>query len=374
MIQEIALKKKDSFRSRGRRGSSGSEKEESRSRAKCYICKKSSHLVLDCPFLSNAQEFAKRQLSRSRTSIPSGSSRNPAPSGKRQRSSRFNSKSSKGRKNDKGRAYDAESNDEANLTSSDGDDSEQEGETAAISKKAASKIPSSKWVADSGASSHMTDQLKLFSGPLVHIRRRTIKVGGRNLYADYVGEVLLKAGGRKVTLSNVYYVPGLGVNLLSGKKLCESGLEGQFNAKVLRMRSKSGKTMVKATQAGGIYIVNWISEDINRQYALSAQAVKPNQQPKLSRLDETALPAALPRKALDLDKDNPPNAGLEEEAIPLSNLNTYKRWHRRFDHLGPGILRHMHKVTTLSKAIPTPKSDKPCETCALTKIRKRRNK
>ena len=269
-------KKKDSFRSRGRRGSSGSEKEKSRSCAKCHICKKSLHLVLDCPFLSNAQEFAKRQLSRSRTLTPLGSSRNPAPSSKRQISSRFNSKSSKGRKNGKGRAYDAESNDEADLISLDGDDSEQKGKTAAISKKAASKIPSSKWVADSGALLYITDQFKLFNSPLVYIRRRTIKVGGGKLYADYIGEIIFKAESKKVTLLNVYYVPGLKVNLLSGKKLCKSGLEGQFDAKVLRMRSKSGKIIVKATQAGGIYIINWISEDINRQYALSAHAVKPN--------------------------------------------------------------------------------------------------
>ena len=67
------------------------------------------------------------------------------------------------------RAFDAEVSDSDDDDSSSEFEEEEEvgDEIAALSKEAASKVPKSEWVADSGSSSHMTDQLQLFSGPLI---------------------------------------------------------------------------------------------------------------------------------------------------------------------------------------------------------------
>ena len=52
------------------------------------------------------------------------------------------------------------------------------------------------------------------------IRRRTILVGSGQLYTDFIGTTKLKVkGSRSVLLSNVLYIPNLGVNLLSSRKL-----------------------------------------------------------------------------------------------------------------------------------------------------------
>lgn len=48
--------------------------------------------------------------------------------------------------------------------------------------------------------------------------RRTIKVGGGVLHADYVGSaMLLDRRGNSIRLTSVLYVPKLGVNLLLGR-------------------------------------------------------------------------------------------------------------------------------------------------------------
>lgn len=38
----------------------------------------------------------------------------------------------------------------------------------------------------------MSDQLTLFRGPLIQIRRRWIKVGGGYLFSNHIGEAVIK--------------------------------------------------------------------------------------------------------------------------------------------------------------------------------------
>ncbi|KAH8800608.1 hypothetical protein F5884DRAFT_904623 [Xylogone sp. PMI_703] len=61
-------------------------------------------------------------------------------------------------------------------------------------------VKPSVWIADTGASSHMTDNPQLFRQPMVDIRRRGIKVGGGRLYAWKKGtaEMKLKDGKNRL--------------------------------------------------------------------------------------------------------------------------------------------------------------------------------
>jgi len=86
----------------------------------------------------------------------------------------------------------------------------------------------------------MTDQLQLFRKPLDIIKRRAIRVGGGRLYSYRKGTVEIRMkNGRSALLSNVLFAPKLGVNLLSGRKICASGLNGQFDSN--EMKFKDGK-------------------------------------------------------------------------------------------------------------------------------------
>ncbi len=66
----------------------------------------------------------------------------------------------------------------------------------------------------------MIDKPDLFRGPMIPVKRRTVKVGGRRLYADFRGRVEMRVAGVSLILEDVLSVLSLGVGLLSTRKLC----------------------------------------------------------------------------------------------------------------------------------------------------------
>ena len=207
---DVALVARKNDKRRGRSSSSSSDEKSSRKTDRrphrCFICEE-PHRMRDCEFLDDVRTYVSKLVVKKRGTKA------------------VDDKYSKRSKKHRGYTADAETDTED--TDSEEDYAE---ETAALSKDAASKIPKSEWVADSDASSHMTDQLRLFSGPLNRIRRRQIKVGGGKLYADYCGTVTMRDHrGNSVLLSSVLYVPKLEVNLLSDRRMCEKGLQGSFD-------------------------------------------------------------------------------------------------------------------------------------------------
>jgi hypothetical protein len=63
--------------------------------------------------------------------------------------------------------------------------------------------------------------------------------------------------GSKITLPNVRFIPGLGVNLLSGRIICEAGLMGQFTKSHMYFKCEKNK-IITATIQDGLYIITHI--------------------------------------------------------------------------------------------------------------------
>jgi hypothetical protein len=83
------------------------------------------------------------------------------------------------------------------------------------------------------------------------------------LYSDFIGTAELKVkGSGSVLLSDVLYVPNLGVNLLSSRKLCRSkGLK--FTGDDNRMAFWYNRTKIlEASVKGGVYIISWVKPDL----------------------------------------------------------------------------------------------------------------
>jgi hypothetical protein len=59
-----------------------------------------------------------------------------------------------------------------------------------------------------------------------------------------------------MTLSNVLYIPGLGINLLSKSALYKAGLYENFNKGVIYMRANNSSLVLKAVKRNNIYIIN----------------------------------------------------------------------------------------------------------------------
>lgn len=94
------------------------------------------------------------------------------------------------------------------------------------------------------------------------IHSTTIQVGGGTLTSSHRGTVVVKcADGSSGIAKNVFYVPNLGVNLLSAKRLCRTGMKGQFDEKNVWIKD-GNKIMIHAVQTDGLYIVKHIATEL----------------------------------------------------------------------------------------------------------------
>lgn len=291
----------------------------------CHLCEQEGHFLRDCKDLALAQALIRKhyRAQRRKTTL------------KKTTKVSFSK-----RKSDQARLADGESL-PIDLDSSESEE-ESDNEECRVSKELIRKTTPSHWYADTGASSHMSDQLSLFRD-IKKIKRKTIKVGGGVMYCDRIGTAAMELeNGGMVLLSKTLYVPGLGVNLLSGRKICEAGLKGRFNSDRMYFR-KNGINIIKAKMDRGIYMISDIAkgyEDVALQSTETIGDIEPNE------------------ITLDTSSDK-----------TKKDLETYLLWHRRFNHLGPEKIRNLHKVTTLGKPIKVPSKIPVCEVCALTKMK-----
>ena len=111
------------------------------------------------------------------------------------------------------------------------------------------------WILDSGASAHMSGELELFE--TLDERDSTGKIevaNGDKLNIEGIGKVAVYFGGSKVTITDVLFVPGLQVNLLSVSTLAKKGVETLFKGKMAHLVYEGQKIMEAACdEASMIY-------------------------------------------------------------------------------------------------------------------------
>lgn len=312
---------------------------------RCYICDEEGHKVQECDAFEAIKELVRAlKDGKKKTKKVSFAKKKPH------------------------KAYEAESDSSDDIADVDSSDEE---EIAHITKEAASKLQPSSWITDTGASSHMTDKTNLFSGPLTRMKRRTIKVGGGELYADQMGTIVIKSRqGRPVHIMRVYYVPGLGANLLSCRRLCMLGLKGRFDTNAIFLQ-KRHQDMLRADHREGVYVLTWISSKFPTGTTLKG----PVQQQVFPAMEHpiTVEVEEQPTNEKKAD-DDVIMTETEGESQPSQSAKDYFLMHRRFAHFGSKILTKLHEVTTHSPPIRLPKHRKPCPTCAIGKMKKRINR
>lgn len=313
---------------RGNRDLSPNSEPDATSSIQCYLCDK-PHYMRDCSKLAKARKLlrvyeAEKKQRKKKLSSPKLSELPFEPR-------RSNIRT--------GKAYGAEearSESEAEISTNTSDSEDEEIEKCCLSKDILGKASPSTWAGDTGASSHMSDQPLLFRR-MTKIKRRLVRVGGGELYADWKGEAqVVCEDGSSIWLSDVLLVPNLGVNLLSGRRICAAGLKGYFDSHALYFRLGK-KIIIKATMDDGLYVVSHIADGYQ----------------------ETAFPST--------EQHTP--AALDQAELEIQEKERYMLYHRRFAHLGPAKIAKLHKVTTLQKKIKVPEKKEICEVCALTKMR-----
>lgn len=153
------------------------------------------------------------------------------------------------------------------------------------------------------------------------------------LTCEHMGDAELVAeDGSRMLLKNSLYVPKIGVNSLSVRRLCHSGFRFVGNDEKMYIMEGT-KKIVSARMQNGLYVVTNVA--------------KGNEE-----------------KALKVTDDDEP----EQEAISQKDKDRYLKYHRRFAHMGPKKIGSLHLVTNVEK-IKIPKDLSICEVCALSKLR-----
>ena len=335
----------------------------------CHLCS-GKHFMMKCPYLDFAKQKVQHEMSKGshtrRTEDTKGHAKRPYNDKYRKSDDRRHTQRHDRSRRHDSKGYSAEAiSDTSSSDSSCSDDDQlpsksstalpQDGDddsfddTAAISREAISKIPPSIWVSDTAATSHMTDDIHLFRGPLNPIRRRRIRVGGGELWSDKMGTVKMKIkGGNSALLHNVLFVPNLGVNLMSARKVCSnSSIQGSFDMNTMVFKL-NGTTVIRADVQDGVYLVSRITKGFEESAFLSKNI------PQLPLFQHALLVSAS-------------SGSKHEDKI----RERYTLWHRRFCHIGGAKISKLHKVTTLTEKIAVPKDVKPCEVCKLAKMRNR---
>lgn len=327
-------------------------------RSNCLLCDSPDHRVSHCSFLRDAQKLVKSKLERVQGKR-SASRRNSSPNKDlrslvKQLSIEVEALK-KGSKRNKAKAFVSKDPDQSQSLSSGSElpsDQEEVDEIAQAARNARGKLPPSQWLLDSGASNHMTDQLSVFRGSLKEIPRRWVKVGGGYLHADQAGDAVVQDQEGNETVLFALFVPALGVNLVSGRKLCSDyKLKGLMDDDSFTLIDQSFKPVLFCTVKGGVYIVKTILDRMRINSDATQQA-------------HAAGEAGAGFSAKETPQD-----------LSDKKIAEYQLWHRRFCHLGAEKLRSLHKVTTLDKPIPIASEEHcPCEVCSLTKIRRMRGR
>ena len=253
--------------------------------------------------------------------------------------------------------FDSALEDSSPISDSDSTQDEND-EVCRLSKEEIGKATPSSWSADTGATSHMSDQPSLFS-TMIPIKARRVKVGGGELAARHMGNAKLQCiDGSSMVLKDVLYVPKIGVNLVSARRLCQAGLTGSFDDSHMYFK-QDNKKVVTATMTNDLYIITHVSK----------------------KCQDTAFVGVENTNEVDTEEDT---ADDNEEApiltedktkynMPLSDKEKrrYLKYHQRFAHLNPKKISNLHKVTTLTRPIRVPNKDDMdvCEICAISKIR-----
>jgi hypothetical protein len=245
-----------------------------------------------------------------------------------------------------------------------------------------------KWIADTGATSHMSGNQKLFIDLRPINSDRYVKTGGGRLDIKGVGTVkLIDAHHSRINLVNVLYVPDLPVNLLSVRAFCRHSIIGKIDENSLSF-FRDRTLMMKAVLEKNLYIVKWFAKSI-QEYALTTQEVNnlldeegemahPREDAAVEPSEAEGLPGHVTRSSTVNRTTSPISLTRPTELTKLlektgDKEKLYRLWHRRFGHFKRAKLYRLHEMTDMKTAIPC-KTTYNCEVCDAAKIIKKSSK
>jgi hypothetical protein len=176
----------------------------------------------------------------------------------------------------------------------------------------------STWIVDSGASQHMSHRNDWLDSYEEMKPVDVLLADNSSMKAVGRGQVSLGGG---IRLQEVWYIPNLGKNLLSVRKVTERGAKVEFGLRGCQITTPDGQRTIKATQEGGLYVF---------------QASE--------------------------------HADLASGSSESGSFNSLELWHRRLGHLNVQDLKKLENLVTGMKITDRNVDIRhPCEACIVGK-------
>lgn len=141
---------------------------------------------------------------------------------------------------------------EGNKPRDNKDDLEKGEKEKPVAFMAAQTTPSYKWIADSGASKHMTSHREWFQNYYPLEKAESIRLGNDELIeAIGIGDIKTTHG----TLQDVYYVPKMGANLFSIVAATQKGCQAQYDEQAVWL-IKDEEIVLRGYLEGNLYVFN----------------------------------------------------------------------------------------------------------------------
>ena len=125
-----------------------------------------------------------------------------------------------------------------------------------LSSSGSSGMFSSLWVLDSGASHHMSPDSTAFTSLSSASPVSVMTADGTPMPLAGVGSVIVN----NISLSDVYHIPSLSLNLVSVSQLCDSGYLVSFSSTSCQVQdSQTQKLIGTGRRQGGLYVLDQLS-------------------------------------------------------------------------------------------------------------------
>ena len=198
------------------------------------------------------------------------------------------------------------------------------------------RLPSFKWILDSGATRHVCNDLQFFLRTESAQHLPAIRVGdGVTLPVAAVGPVALYSHtGTSITLTDVLYMPKMIVNLVSVSRLADRGVNTHFGPEsAVLTHDQTGTVLDTAPNINCLYL----------------------------------LTACMPKSPVPVSSEH--NVVLTAAAAPAS----VELWHRRLAHMSIRNVKLVAKVSTNMLIDPARSVDPHavCAACAMGKMQAR---
>ena len=223
------------------------------------------------------------------------------------------------------------------------------------------------WAVDSGASHHMCGTPDGLTD--VHPGRPvTITIAnGSTTRATTRGTAVLRVNGTRLTLRDVLVVPSMAMTLFSVRTASRAGYTTEFSDSGVRVH-QDGKTIVRGTTSGGIYVLRGHPITTRRGQALAAVG-GPEDPAEAETGDESeGHQGATPAPALTAP---PVTAAVTGRTQPAGVDPTAALWHRRYGHMSvDGLRRTLAAVDgmDLTRSSLATLKGHPCEPCIMSKM------